>query len=165
MNIGEMSIGELAVFGLFLVLASWAAISDLRSLTIPNRICLALMVLWFATWRGPQNAIGPMIDMGLALLIFLMGLAAFSRGLLGGGDVKLLAAGTLWAGHGFALEFFTYTFVAAGVLALTILSPIAQWLAFYNPLYAGVPPFRRRVPLAVAIAAGLIPAGLNRLVA
>src|SRR5439155_4863251 len=76
-----------------------AAAEDLRRLVIPNPVVLGLCVLW-----PLQLASAPVVSLaaagGAALCaaaVFAGGAILFSRGLMGGGDVKLLAAATLWA--------------------------------------------------------------------
>ena len=71
-----------------------SAIEDLRRLIIPNGLIVGLCVLW-----PLYVATAPMLTMaaaGFAVLcaaaVFLAGALLFARGLIGGGDVKLLAA-------------------------------------------------------------------------
>jgi Flp pilus assembly protein protease CpaA len=54
--------------------------------------------------------------------VFLLGLVLFARQVLGGGDVKLIAATTLWAGLDHLALFALVTSLAGGGLAL-----IALW--------------------------------------
>ena len=86
----------LTVFG---VLMAAAAFEDFRRLTIPNLVPAALCLLWpayaFATAPSLYDAL---TAAGCGVAVFLVGAVMFARGWLGGGDVKLLAAVTLWAG-------------------------------------------------------------------
>ena len=68
-------------------------------------------------------------SLGCAGLVFLVGALLFSRGLLGGGDVKLLAASVLWAGPGKAVPLLLVTGVLGGMLALFLLIPPGAHLA------------------------------------
>ena len=49
-------------------------------------------------------------------------MAAFAVGALGGGDVKLLAAVSLFAGPGRLVDFLIITAIAGGLLGLAILA-------------------------------------------
>ena len=56
--------------------------------------------------------------LGLAAAVFVVGLGLFARELIGGGDVKLLAALSLWAGPEQFVWFMLVTTLAGGVLSL-----------------------------------------------
>jgi prepilin peptidase CpaA len=110
----------------FVVLMAMAAIEDFRRLVIPNRLILGLLSLW-----PIHLAISPTIPrlaalqtVGGALVVFLCGALLFSRGWIGGGDVKLLTAATLWAGLARLSALLLLTGVLGGVLALFCLTPI-----------------------------------------
>ena len=114
-----------------------AAFEDLRRLVIPNPVVLGLCVLW-----PLQLASAPVVSLaaagGAALCaaaVFAGGAILFSRGLMGGGDVKLLAAATLWAGSGSTPALLKPP-------TTSTLSPtrIAEWEA--RPLDIGVADFQ-----------------------
>ncbi len=50
----------------------------------------------------------------------------FSRGLIGGGDVKLLAAAALWAGADALPPLLLLTALIGGLLALLFLTPLGR---------------------------------------
>ena len=50
---------------------------------------------------------------------------AFAAGLLGGGDVKLLSAASLFAGPAFMLDFLTVTALSGGAMALAMLAGVS----------------------------------------
>ena len=106
---------------MFSVLLLWAALSDGRTLTIPNRLCLAVALLYLA--RLP--VVGP-TEWAFGVLIGIAGLTigflAFGQGLIGGGDAKLAAAVLPWAGTADAGLFLIVTALAGGILALFILA-------------------------------------------
>jgi prepilin peptidase CpaA len=114
----------LVAFALLLIAAGW---QDLRSMRIANRLSLAVVAV-FATWTLAGFAAGRVSLEGLAVtvlcavVIFGIGAVAFAGGLLGGGDVKLLAAASLFAGPALLLDFFTVTALAGGALALAMLA-------------------------------------------
>lgn len=74
-----------------------AAYKDATTMTIPNKISLALMASFFLvipfTWPGWEG-FGEHLLVGLTFL--LAGFAVFAFGWLGGGDAKLMAATALW---------------------------------------------------------------------
>jgi prepilin peptidase CpaA len=103
-----------------------AAFQDFRRLIIPNTLTLSLCILWLlylATAPSITLAAG-FVAAGCGLAVFLAGAVLFSRGLIGGGDVKLLAAATLWAGPDATMPLLILTGVFGGVLALVLLSPL-----------------------------------------
>ena len=82
-------------------------------------------------------------------LVFLVGLLLFSRGIVGGGDVKLLAAAILLIRYRDFYEFFVFMSVFGALLSL------AAVIRTYVPILAGSRGAARSaaVPYGVAIAA------------
>lgn len=123
---------------------------------IANGFSLAIASL-FVVWAGGALAAGRLspsdlaMAVGCAAVVFALGVAAFAAGGLGGGDVKLLAAVSLFAGPGRIVDFLAVTAIAGGVMGLAILAgaPIGQPAA--GPLRARL---RRDLPYGPAIAAG-----------
>lgn len=101
-----------------------AAVTDWRSRRIPNELVLALAALglarivltWFETGAVPYG------DPLVAFAVFAVGALAFHLGVLGGGDVKLMAAGALWTGTALADDFLVITLLAGGVLAFVYIA-------------------------------------------
>ena len=149
----------------FAVLMAAAAFEDMRRLVIPNAVVLGLCVLWvFQLAATPAvsfaGSAGAVLCAGAVLV---SGALLFSRGLMGGGDVKLLTAATLWAGPTSTPMLLLATAVLGGVLTLALLAPTAL-RAVLTPAVAAaskeVP-----VPYGVAIAGAslivMIPPNLN----
>jgi prepilin peptidase CpaA len=111
--------------GLMLV----AAIEDFRRFIIPNALTLALCVLWPFYLVGTFSLLGTLAALGCAALVFVVGALCFSRGYLGGGDVKLLTAATLWAGPGQTPALLAITGLFGGLLALFLLTPFGAYAA------------------------------------
>jgi len=110
----------------FAVLMAAAAVEDFRRLVIPNPLILALCVLWplhLATAADATLTAG-LTAVGCAAAVFLAGSLMFARGLIGGGDVKLLSAAALWAGIDGVAPLFAVTGLIGGVLALVLLTPL-----------------------------------------
>jgi prepilin peptidase CpaA len=106
-----------------------AAFEDLRRLVIPNALPLSLCVLWPLYIASSADLAVVLGSLGCAALVFVVGALCFSRGFLGGGDVKLLTAATLWAGPGLAPSLLLVTAILGGVLALALLVPPCAHLA------------------------------------
>jgi len=105
-------------FALLLVTicVTWAAICDVRYLTIPNQLHLIMIGLLpgaFALDPGFQTAV--LDDLWLRLVLgvamLALGFCLFAKGWLGGGDAKLLAVLSLWIGS---------TQMAGWMLAITL---------------------------------------------
>jgi prepilin peptidase CpaA len=80
------------------VLLIAAAITDLRSRVISNRLNLAVALLaplwWLACGLEPWPGMAAQLLVGALVFILFTGL--FALGMMGGGDVKLLGALALW---------------------------------------------------------------------
>jgi prepilin peptidase CpaA len=146
----------------FAGLMTVAACEDLRRLTIPNPVVVALCALWpvhLALVPGGTLA-GSLGAAACAAVIFAAGALLFSRGLVGGGDVKLLAAATLWAGPEVTPALVALTALLGGALALLRLSAITlrTVLASTTPAPASIPLAARAapVPYGVAIASAAL---------
>lgn len=100
-----------------------AIASDIRSMTIPNRLNVALVLAFAlsALWAGmPAAKAGAHLLAGLGALLVTAFL--FARGWMGGGDAKLIAATALWFGPTLALlDYVLLASVFGGVLTLALL--------------------------------------------
>ncbi|MES2984525.1 MAG: prepilin peptidase [Pseudomonadota bacterium] len=138
----------------------WVVVSDAVRYIIPNKVNLALLLLFVAgLFLLPVQ---PLSALGLALvaaaLVLAVGLGLFALGLMGGGDVKLLAVLTLWTGwHMVTVQFLFMTTMAGGVLVLVVL--VARF--FLPPIWIKLHPGRnlprlftakQPVPYGIAIA-------------
>jgi len=142
-------------FAFLMMCAVWF---DVRAYTIPNWIAGVMIGLWLCAapfldlgWAG----FGLSLAAGFGVLI--AGMALWAPGWLGGGDVKLLAAGALWFGWPDAMSFLLLSVLAGGVLAVILL--VLRRAAAMLPLPAGLSSIAvlgdgKPVPYAVAIAVG-----------
>jgi prepilin peptidase CpaA len=116
--------GCLIAFALLLIAAGW---QDLRTMRIANRLSVGVAVA-FVLWSLVGLAAGTLVvgDMALAVTcavgVFFIGALAFAAGALGGGDVKLLAAASLFAGSTFLLDFLTVVALVGGAMGLALLA-------------------------------------------
>lgn len=92
-----MSVSVILMLALLAALLVTAAVTDIRSRIISNRLNAAIALLavpwWFAIHLSGYEIL---FQVGLALAIFTLFALCFALGMMGGGDVKLLAAIGLW---------------------------------------------------------------------
>ena len=101
----------------------FSAISDLFTMTISNRISIALVLVFlpFAFLAGLSlPEIGIHLACGIGVLVATFGM--FAMGWIGGGDAKLAAAIALWIGWDHLLDFGTDAALVGGALTLAILA-------------------------------------------
>lgn len=113
---------EVALLLSFPSLVTFGGAYDLLTMTIPNRVSIALVALFVvaALVLGmPGELLLNHVAAGVAMLA--AGITLFAIGGFGGGDAKLLAAASLWLGLDQLLPFLTMVTVYGGVLALSIL--------------------------------------------
>lgn len=135
---------------LFPSLMAFAASSDLLTMTISNRISIALIggFLALAAASGMSlEDIGMHFLAGIAVLCVTF--FCYLRGWVGGGDAKLAAATALWFGFTYVYDYLLWASLFGGVLTLliirfrqlplpTVLSRQA-WIARLHEHNAGVP--------------------------
>ena len=135
---------------LFPALMAFAASSDLLTMTISNRLSLALgcgfFLLTLITGMS-LAAIGMHLAAAALVLVFSFGF--FSQGWIGGGDAKLAAATALWFGFDYLLDYLIYASLFGGVLTLVIIQfrrlplpgPLARqpWILRLHETGGGIP--------------------------
>jgi prepilin peptidase CpaA len=135
---------------LFPTLMAFAASSDLLTMTISNKLSLALaggfVLLVVVTGLGPA-AIG--MHLAAAALVLVVAFGLFTQGWIGGGDAKLAAAAALWFGFGHLLDFLVYASMLGGALTLVLIQfrklplpgPLARqkWIMRLHDKTGGVP--------------------------
>src|SRR5499426_3030817 len=107
---------------LFPALMAFAASSDLLTMTISNRLSLALaggFFLLIAVTGMSLYAFGMHLAAGGVVLV--VAFAFFSQGWIGGGDAKLAAATALWFGFDHLLPYLVYASLFGGALTLALL--------------------------------------------
>jgi len=136
---------DLLLFALAAILIV-AAVIDVRTFTISNRLNLVVAGLAPAYWLSIALTPWPGMAVQLAAggIVFVILAGAFYAGMMGGGDVKLAAALALWFPPAGTLKFLILMSLAGGVLTLGIL----VWHR------AGRREGRPEIPYGVAIAFG-----------
>jgi prepilin peptidase CpaA len=135
-----------------------AAVSDVLTMTIPNRVSVAVIVAFviLAPLSGmPWQAIG--MNFVAAFAVFAVCFALFVLNIMGGGDAKLLTAAALWFGYDQSLLMFLLAVAYAGgavtLLVLVIRAKAPTVMALGIP----VPPSLAtvsKIPYGIAIAIG-----------
>ncbi len=135
---------------LFPALIAFAASSDLLTMTISNKVSIALaggfMVLAVLSGVAP-TAIA--LHVGAAVIVLAVGFGCFAMGWIGGGDAKLASAIALWFGFDYMLEFLVYASLFGGVLTIFLIQfrllPLPAmfarqaWIVRLHEKGAGVP--------------------------
>ena len=107
---------------LFPALMAFAASSDLLTMTISNRLSLALaggfFLLMIVTGMS-LHAEG--MHVAAAAIVLVVAFVFFSQGWIGGGDAKLAAATALWFGFDYLLDYLIYASLFGGALTLAII--------------------------------------------
>ena len=120
MDISTLSTGSFFAAALLLCML-WVVVSDMWHYIIPNTLNGFIIVLYVAA-----VIMLPIHDwlpaLGAAALVLAVGLGMFSLGLMGGGDIKLLVALSLWTGWDMATPRFIFmTAIAGGLLVVVVL--------------------------------------------
>jgi len=114
----EILLGALAAMLIF------AAVVDVRTFTISNRLNLTVALLapiyWLSIALPVWPGVGVQLAAGAGVFVLLAG--AFYAGMMGGGDVKLASALALWFSPGSTLKFLVLMSLAGGVLTIGILA-------------------------------------------
>jgi prepilin peptidase CpaA len=143
------------VVGGLLLLACW---TDVTCLRISNWISLAivgLFALFAALARLSVDDI--VLHLAAGALVFAIGAILFVWHKLGGGDVKLLAAVSLWMGWTALFDFILVVSLCGAVVSLVVIALRRSAVAAlvngrgYHPLVLEP---QEGAPYAVAIAAG-----------
>lgn len=144
----------------FPFLLAYAAVSDLLTMLIPNRVTLlvlAAFVVYAATAGLDWQQLASHLGAGLLTLSITFTLFAF--GYIGGGDAKLAAATALWLGLEHLLAYLVVASVLGGALTLAIL----YFRTYPLPRFAWSYPFvvlhhdaKTGIPYGIALAAAAL---------
>ena len=105
------------------ILLIYAAFSDLTRYLIPNWLNLLLASLSpFYFWFSDLSAEIMLMRSAIAVTVLIVGMLMHFRGLVGGGDIKLLASLSLWIPPNEWPLFLLTVLAAGGGLALVVLA-------------------------------------------
>jgi len=135
---------------LFPALMAFAASSDLLTMTISNRLSMALAGGFFLlTLITGMSLYAFGMHLAAAAVVLVIAFIFFSQGWIGGGDAKLVAATALWFGFDYLLDYLIYASLFGGALTLAIIQfrklplPAAlarqTWILRLHETGAGVP--------------------------
>jgi len=107
---------------LFPAAMAFAGAMDMLTMTIPNRVSLLIVGAFltavpFAGLTLEQFA----MHLATGVLVLAIGILLFIPGWIGGGDVKLLAAASLWLGFHDILQYIALVTMIGGLLAVLFL--------------------------------------------
>jgi prepilin peptidase CpaA len=118
---------DIVRLSLFPALMAFAAASDLLTMTISNRVSLALvagfLVVALASTMGLSDIL---LHAGAGAAVLTVAFACFAMGWVGGGDAKVAAAAALWFGFADLMNYLVYASLFGGALTLLLLQ-FRQW--------------------------------------
>jgi prepilin peptidase CpaA len=131
-------------------LLAFAAASDLLTMTISNKLSLAVAAGFvLLAVLGGMNAHELLLHVGAGAAVLVVAFGLFAMGWIGGGDAKLAAAIALWFGFGDLLQYLAYAALVGGVLTFLIMQfrrwplPAALgaqgWLLRLHEARSGIP--------------------------
>ncbi|MEH2575581.1 A24 family peptidase [Bradyrhizobium sp. AZCC 1708] len=141
---------DIARLLLFPALMAFAAASDLFTMTISNRLSLALIAGFLALALLGGMALHDMfMHIGAGAAVLAVAFACFAMGWVGGGDAKVAASVALWFGFEHLLNYLVYASLSGGALTLLLLQfrrwplpyPLAAqaWLNRLHDKQSGIP--------------------------
>jgi prepilin peptidase CpaA len=145
------------LFAVFPLAMAFAAISDLFTMSISNRLTLGLMAAFVA--------LAPVVGMDLHTFglhwaaggaVFTVAFTCFALGWVGGGDAKLASVTALWLGWMGTIEYIALASVFGGLLTLLLLSfrrSVLPASIIRQPWIQRLHDERAGVPYGVALAA------------
>ncbi len=113
---------ELLILVVFPLAMFFAAASDLLTMTIPNKVSLILIFGFvILSWFIGMDIQAFAWHWALAGIVLVCGFGFFAAGWMGGGDVKLAAATSLWLGWEFTLPYLAIAGFMGGILTILIM--------------------------------------------
>jgi prepilin peptidase CpaA len=118
---------DIARLLLFPALMAFAAASDLFTMTISNRVSLALAAGFLALALPSGMGLYDILShAGAGAAVLAVAFVCFAMGWVGGGDAKVAAGAALWFGFGHLLNYLVYASLFGGALTLLLLQ-FRQW--------------------------------------
>ncbi len=163
-----VNIGQGFMWITYVLLFFTAAVWDVWKRIIPNVLPAGLIVLFICAGLLSSSPVDWLSHLASGVLVLFVGAVLFGFGWLGGGDVKLWAAGALWAGLELVPLQVGFVAIFGGVLALLMMFMRSEFMRSQLPYYVMLLPAPIRpslpqvfmrgesIPYGVAIAAGAI---------
>ena len=151
---------ELALLTIFPAAVAFAGAMDLFTMTIPNRVSLALVAGFIV--MAPSAGLGAqdmLLHAAAGLAVLVVGILLFIPGWIGGGDAKLLAAVALWLGIDSLVPYLFGVAMTGGVLAVLFMTIRAHPLPMAvcaQPWAVRLHDRRSGIPYGLALAAGAL---------
>ncbi len=118
---------EAATLLFFSILMVYAAISDLLTLTISNRISAALVLLFVVMAFACGLPVREILwHLGCGAAVLVVAFFLFARGWIGGGDAKLAAATAIWLGFDHLGDYALSASILGGLLTVSIIG-LRKW--------------------------------------
>lgn len=129
-----MNLFNLAVLSIFPLMMVMAALSDLTTMRISNRLVLILTGGFFIAALLANLTLQDFAwHLGTGVAVLVVTFSFFAMGWIGGGDAKFAAATALWLGIPATLPYMVYGGILGGALTLMLLAarrfPLPQPLA------------------------------------
>src|ERR1700712_3043035 len=117
---------DIARLMLFPALMAFAAASDLFTMTISNRVSLALFAGFLVlAVLGGMGLHDILLHLGAGATVLVAAFGCFAMGWVGGGDAKVAAGVALWFGFAHLLDYLVYASILGGALKILLL--FRQW--------------------------------------
>ncbi len=143
-----VSNAHLLLILLFIAGLTYAAVEDVYRRRVSNIAVLMVGLSGIAAFVMTGHALRLWEPLVIAVVVLGIGTFLFSRGLMGGGDIKLLAAGCFWYSLRGQTTYLSAALIAGGVLALVVIGwRLSRGLRGRSSI--GIP-----YALAIAIGAG-----------
>jgi prepilin peptidase CpaA len=118
---------DIARLLLFPALMAFAAASDLFTMTISNRVSLALAAGFLALAAfGGMSVADILLHFAAGATVLVVAFGCFAMGWVGGGDAKVAASAALWFGFAHLMNYLLYASLFGGALTLVLLQ-FRQW--------------------------------------
>jgi prepilin peptidase CpaA len=118
---------DIARLMLFPALMAFAAASDLFTMTISNRVSLALVAgFLILAVAGGMDLPDILSHIGAGAAVLVVAFSCFAMGWVGGGDAKVASTVALWFGFAHLMDYLLYASVFGGALTLLLLQ-FRQW--------------------------------------
>src|SRR5206468_2102354 len=150
---------QTVIFFLAAGIFAFVAISDFRTRRIPNGFIVAILLLAALRMALTGTPTGALYTLLASAAVFVATFLLFWRGLLGGGDVKLIGATGLLIGYHHLFEFLFVMSICGALMAVAIFTgdrlrrqPVSRPGTMPAERDHPEPPDRLTVPYGIAIA-------------